>query len=76
MGFDKMQIIEALRTVRDPATGQDIISVKMVHDLTTDEHNINFTLELPALNSEHKQSLNFACMEAAVSSHWRPTLAC
>jgi metal-sulfur cluster biosynthetic enzyme len=31
--FDKQQIITALRSVKDPDTGQDIISVRMVENL-------------------------------------------
>ena len=63
MSFDKTQIVRALAGVTDPNTGQDIISMSMVRDLEVDDHNINFTLELPSLNAEHKSELNFACMQ-------------
>ena len=33
MTIDKQKIIEALRTVMDPATGQDIIRMRMVENL-------------------------------------------
>jgi len=62
MSFDKSKIVGALCKVVDPKTGKDIISMNMVRDLEIDGNNINFTLELPSLDAETKQSLNFACM--------------
>jgi ATP-binding protein involved in chromosome partitioning len=64
MNFDKTQIVRALAKVTDPNTGQDIITMSMVRDLELDGNNINFTLELPSLNSSHKSELNFACIGA------------
>jgi ATP-binding protein involved in chromosome partitioning len=48
----------------DPNTGQDIITMNMVRDLEIEGNNINFSLELPSLDSKNKQELNFACMAA------------
>lgn len=64
MNIDKQKIIEALRTINDPNTGQDIISVRMVEDLQVTGKNISFTLVLPSLNSPSKSELNFACIAA------------
>jgi ATP-binding protein involved in chromosome partitioning len=64
MTFDKTQIVKALTKVLDPNTGQDIISMSMVRDLEVQGNNINFTLELPSLNSAYKSELNFACIGA------------
>ena len=57
-------ILQCLRKVRDPQTGQDIVSVGMVHDLNIEGNNVNFKLALANLQGEGKSALNFACMEA------------
>jgi len=57
-------ILQCLRQVRDPQTGQDIVSVGMVQDLTIEGNNVNFKLALASLQGEGKSALNFACMEA------------
>ena len=64
MEFDKIKIIDALRGILDPNTGQDIITMRMVENLVTEGQNINFTLILPSLNSPAKNELNFACIAA------------
>lgn len=64
MSFDKTKIVQALTKVTDPNSGQNIITMSMVRDMEVDEKNINFTLELPSLNNEHKSELNFACIAA------------
>ncbi len=38
--------------------------MSMVRDLEIDGNNINFSLELPALESKNKADLNFACLQA------------
>lgn len=64
MNIDKQQIVEALRTVKDPETGQDIISVRMVEDLQVAGKDITFTLVVPSLKSPVKNQLTFACIGA------------
>lgn len=64
MDFDKTKIVKALAQVKDPKSGQDIITMNMVRGLEFDGNNINFTLELPSMNVEHKAELNFACVQA------------
>lgn len=64
MEIDKQQIIEALRTVKDPQTGQDIISMRMVENLEVSGKDIRFTLVLSSLKAPHKNELNFACIGA------------
>jgi ATP-binding protein involved in chromosome partitioning len=64
MEIDKQQIVEALRKILDPQTGQDIISLRMVENLQTEGNNISFTLVLSSLNSPAKNELNFACIQA------------
>lgn len=65
--FNKDLIIKALQTVLDPQTGQDIISVGMVHDLQISGDSINFKLLLPSLSMQGKAELNFACMGAIMA---------
>jgi len=62
--LEKTKIVKALAKVTDPNSGQDIITMNMVRDLEIEDNNVNFTLELPSLNSENKSELNFACMQA------------
>lgn len=62
--MEKQLIIGALETVKDPQTGRDIISLRMVRDLQVEGNVISFSIELPSLNSEYKSELNFACIEA------------
>jgi len=64
MSIEKSKIIHALATVKDPATGQDILSRHMVEELTIEGNNVNFKLILSSLKAESKQELNFACISA------------
>lgn len=48
--------------VRDPQSGQDIVSRNMVTNLEIKGNEVNFTLALPSLNMEHKSDMNFACI--------------
>lgn len=62
--MDKSKIVRALAKVIDPTTGQDIITRSMIRDLEIEGNNVNFTLELPSLDSQHKSDMNFACIAA------------
>jgi ATP-binding protein involved in chromosome partitioning len=62
--MEKDQILNALRQVRDPHTGQDIVSVGMVQDLDIQGTNITFKLLIPSLQMQGKPELTFACIEA------------
>jgi ATP-binding protein involved in chromosome partitioning len=62
--IDNNKVVEALRSVNDPATGQDVIKRRMVEGLKIDGNNINFTLVLPSLNTPNKTDLIFACIGA------------
>jgi ATP-binding protein involved in chromosome partitioning len=64
MAIDKQQIVEALRTVKDPETGQDIISVRMVENLQVSGNDVTFTLIVPSVKSPVKNQLTFACIGA------------
>lgn len=64
MNIDKQTIVEALRTVNDPETGQDIISRRMVENLEVQGKDVSFTLVVPSVKSPIKNQLTFACIGA------------
>jgi len=64
MSIETKQIIQALTNVKDPNSGQDVVTMSMVRDLEVEGNNVSFTLELPSLQNDYKQQINFACMEA------------
>lgn len=64
MSLDNNVIVNALRTVKDPNSGQDIISVRMVEDFRIDGNNVSFSINLSGQDAQVKQSMNFACMKA------------
>jgi ATP-binding protein involved in chromosome partitioning len=60
--IDHNVVVAALRNVKDPKTGHDIISAKMVEDFRVDDPNISFSIVLKTNDNELKSALNFACM--------------
>ncbi len=62
------QVLEALRQVPDPNTGQDIVRAGMVENIeilgSGNKMAVNFSLALPNLNMPNKAELNFACVAA------------
>lgn len=64
MNIDNNAIVAALRKVKDPNSGQDIISVRMVEDFRVEGNNISFSINLTGQDAQVKQSLNFACIQA------------
>ena len=62
--IDNNKIVDALRTVADPATGQDIIKRRMVENLKIEGNSVSFTMVLPSLNAPNKTDLIFACIGA------------
>jgi ATP-binding protein involved in chromosome partitioning len=55
------QILQLLKSIRDPQTGQDIISAQMVQDLRIEGQQVNFSLTVSAQGAA-KADLNFACI--------------
>jgi ATP-binding protein involved in chromosome partitioning len=64
MMIEKEQILAALRSVRDPQTGRDIVTAGMVQDLEIEGNSVNFKLAVPSLQMQGKAELNFACIGA------------
>ncbi len=61
--IDHNEVLGALRKVKDPKSGSDIIASKMVEDFSVEGNNISFSIVLKSNDNELKSSLNFACME-------------
>lgn len=58
------QIMECLKGVREPETGQDLVTTHRIKDITIDGQNIRITLMLPGLQVKYKDQLYQACFEA------------
>ncbi len=65
--METTKIVEALATVTDPKTGQDLITANLVRDMKVEDNNVSFTIELSSNDADAKQQLNFACQEAIVN---------
>jgi len=61
MNIDNNKVVAALREVKDPTSGVDIISARMVEDLVITDQNVSFTIVIKTSDAELKSSLNFAC---------------
>jgi ATP-binding protein involved in chromosome partitioning len=62
MSIDNNKVVNALRKVKDPNTGQDIISMKMIEGLRIEGNNIHFKINLKSNDQSVKNSLNFSCI--------------
>jgi ATP-binding protein involved in chromosome partitioning len=67
--IDNNKIVAALRNVKDPRSGQDIIKAKMVEDLVIQGNDINFSIVLAVNDQDLKSQLNFACMEQIAAAY-------
>ena len=64
MDIDNNKIVSALSAIKDPVTGQDIITRRMISELRIQGNQVQFKLATADLPEAQKSSLNFACMEA------------
>lgn len=62
--IDNNKIVAALRKVKDPKSGVDIIAAKMVEDLNIENANVSMSIVLGSAEGDVKSSLNFAIMQA------------
>lgn len=69
MSIDNNRIVNALRRVKDPKTGLDVISLKMIKDLKIDGMNVSFSLSTSESSPEIKASINFACQQAITEEY-------
>lgn len=61
--MDNNKIVSALRLVKDPASGIDIIQKKMVSHLKVTENQVSFTLQVSQKNEQVKTALHQACVQ-------------
>lgn len=64
MTFNKSNIIKALRKVADPQSGQSIVLMNRVREVSIEGKHVNISLELPNVDPEAKSALNFTCIAA------------
>lgn len=64
MAITKEKILEALKEVQDPNSGNSIVAMNMVKDVEIKEDDVNITILLSKLDEKNKQALNFSCMVA------------
>ena len=57
-------LLKALGRVKDPLTGNDIVSAKLIESLDIEGNNVNIVLVLASMNIPNKSDLNFACIAA------------
>lgn len=59
--IDNNQVVEVLRSVKDPNTGIDIVSAKRVKELKIQGKQVFFALEVNDLSQEAKFAINAEC---------------
>jgi ATP-binding protein involved in chromosome partitioning len=67
--IDNNKIVAALKNVKDPKTGHDIIKMKMVEDLIINNNQVSFSIVLIGNDQAIKSSLNFACMQEIMKEY-------
>ncbi|MFN4079840.1 MAG: Mrp/NBP35 family ATP-binding protein [Saprospiraceae bacterium] len=67
--MEKHDVLEALRSVRDPQTGRDIVSAGMVGNVEIEGAQVSVTIRLPNLQMQGKADLNFAVMGALMERY-------
>lgn len=60
-------VTAALRSVKDPATGQDVVSAGMVQGLAARDGLVQFSLEVPRERAAQMEPLRAAAQQAAAS---------
>ena len=60
--MDRELVLKALQRVKDPLTGNDIVSAGMIEQVTIEGNDINVVLALSSMNIQNKAELNFACI--------------
>jgi len=63
MSYTNKQILDALRTVKHPETGQDIVSMGMVDDIWIKENKAGFTLSFKKSNEPFSGSMPKVCIQ-------------
>jgi ATP-binding protein involved in chromosome partitioning len=64
MPLDNNKIVNALREIADPVSGQDVISARRISDLKIQGDNVFFALNTDGIAEQAKQELHLYCIEA------------
>ncbi|WP_017257474.1 Mrp/NBP35 family ATP-binding protein [Pedobacter arcticus] len=64
MSFTKENILDALKNVEDPDLKKDLVTLKMIEDLTIDGNKVSFTVVLTTPACPMKEMLENACRNA------------
>lgn len=62
--IDNNKVVEVLRSVQDPRSGQDIITAKLISDLKIQDGKVYFALDVTGADSNAKMQLHQACIQA------------
>ena len=62
--IDNNKVVELLRSVLDPRSGQDLITARLISDLKIDGNKVYFALDVSGTDSNVKMQLHQACIEA------------
>ena len=60
MALNRDAVMEALRSVKDPSTGQDIVSADFVRAVTVNDGAVSFVLEVPADRGKEMEPVRIA----------------
>ena len=60
----KESVLEALKSIIEPETNKDIISLNWIKDVQVEKYYISFTMDIPDMSVEEKQLLKKLCMQA------------
>jgi len=62
--IDNNKVVDNLRSVLDPRSGQDIISARLISELKIEDNKVYFALDVSGADSNIKMQLHQACIEA------------
>ncbi|HNE49209.1 MAG TPA: Mrp/NBP35 family ATP-binding protein [Saprospiraceae bacterium] len=60
--MDRDSVLKALQKIKDPLTGNDIVSAGLIEQLDISDNQVNIILALSSMNIQNKSELNFACI--------------
>jgi ATP-binding protein involved in chromosome partitioning len=64
MSIQREKILDALKEVQDPNSGNNIVAMNMVKEVQIKGNDVNITLSLSKADEKHKQALNFSSIVA------------
>jgi ATP-binding protein involved in chromosome partitioning len=64
MEISKAKVLEALGHVNDPDLNKDLVTLNMIHDISINGLNIDFTVELTTPACPMKEAIKGACLNA------------